>query len=119
MNIYDEYKYHPEFLGIEISSPNQRSALDSTLLHIAARTGRVEHVKLLVEMGAQVNAIGDMGYTPLHDAALAKQRQSVELLLKLGADRSIRDEDGNTAADIARLNGDAELERLLRTTAGK
>jgi ankyrin repeat protein len=41
------------------------------------------------------------GATPLHLAARFDQRDTAELLLERGADRSARDADGRTPADVA------------------
>lgn len=113
-DIYADYEFHPEFLGIDISNPNQPGDMDSTLLHIVARSGKVEDLDILVAAGANVNALGDLGFSPLHDAVSANRVDSVVALLRLGADRSLRDEDGQTPLDVARIHGFDELSKLLR-----
>ena len=52
--IIRKYRTHPEFLGIEVSHPNQPGAVDDTLLHIAARTGAVDDIQVLVASGAAI-----------------------------------------------------------------
>ncbi len=92
---------HPEFLGINIEHVDERSALDNTMLHLAAGTGALSDITLLVQHGADLNAPGDLGYTPLHMAVLMKQKFSLKLLLELGADHNIRNEFGQTPKDLA------------------
>jgi ankyrin repeat protein len=43
------------------------------------------------------------------EAALNGQTEMVDLLLEHGADRTMRDEKGQTAGDYARQNGHAAL----------
>jgi len=58
-----------------------------SLLHQAAESGDIETVKLLVSEGADVNAKGRYGYTPLYRAAAAdKNGEVVEFLISHGAD---------------------------------
>jgi ankyrin repeat protein len=111
--IFAAYKRHPEFLGTSITDVNQRGAFDSTLLHIAARTGNVEHVKALIELGADVNIRGDLENTPLHDAALCGQADVAVLLLSLGADPKLKNEFDQTALDVAQLGNKVEVSKVL------
>ena len=87
--VIKKYQGHPEFLGIDIVDPNQPGAVDDTLLHLTARTGDLEGIEVLIASGAQVNAIGDLGNTPLHQAAMMGKVDSVRKLLQLGADSSL------------------------------
>lgn len=112
--IIKKYAGHPEFLGLEITDPNQPGAMDDTLLHIAARKGELEDVKILVECGAKVNVIGDIGNTPLHGASAKGLREVVEFLLANGADPSIKNEFGETAADWAKTENHDDVVRLLK-----
>ncbi len=64
-----------------------------TCLHIAAFTGNLRAVQLLVREGLDVNAKGDMGYTPLHYASTA---EVFEFLLASRADSSIVNEFGQS-----------------------
>ncbi len=81
-------------------------------LHSAAAARSVPIARLLLERGAPVNArqgTGGLGFTPLMEAALNAQTEMVDLLLEYGADRTMRDEKGQTAGDHARQNGHAAL----------
>lgn len=100
-NVFKKYKDHPDFLGVQIVDPNQRGAVDDTVLHIAIRKGALNDIKILVSHGADINLAGDLGYTPLHMAALTNQVSSVQLLLSLGANPTILNEFSQTLLQVA------------------
>jgi ankyrin repeat protein len=114
-SVFDKYRTHPEFLGLELTDPNQRGAVDDTVLHLAARTGAIEDMKVLIDAGADVNIAGDLGNTPLHQAAMMDQFESVKFLLKCGAKKQLKNEFDQTPLDVAELNENAEIIRLLKT----
>lgn len=79
----------------------------------AAALGSVDVVKLLIDAGANVNAVNRKnGLTPLH-RAVASGPAMVELLLESGARPDVSDQDGVTPLDAAREVGDTEAIRLL------
>jgi ankyrin repeat protein len=108
-----KYATHPEFLGIELTDPNQPGAVDDTLLHIAARTGAIDDIAILVSVGASVNAVGDLGNTPLHHAAMAGEVAAVKKLLALGADPRLENEFNQTPLQVAELGGYREIVAIL------
>jgi ankyrin repeat protein len=102
--------------GGEVRTP-ARNEMKVQPLHaaIAARNGEV--VALLLERGADANARQQIGYTPLMGAASAGRDDMVDLLLARGADPASPNDDGKTAADIAREHGHTKLaERLTRAS---
>src|SRR5579859_1165271 len=113
--VIKKYQSHPQFLGISLADPNERGALDDTMLHIAASMGVVEDIAVLVAGGASVNVAGDLGYTPLHQAAMSGHTSAVRKLLSLGADPKIKNKFDQTAADTAELGGHSEVARILRS----
>jgi ankyrin repeat protein len=60
------------------------------LIHIAARSGDLDTVKLLLEEGVNPNLLGDMGCTPLHYARMEAKADVADLLLSRGASLSIK-----------------------------
>jgi len=60
---------------------------------------------LLIENGADVNAVGDMGQTPLHVAVGKENRAVIDALLKAGAKLDVISEFGKTALDEAQEKG--------------
>jgi uncharacterized protein len=70
-------------------------------------------VRLLIERGADVNAVQTAGYRPLHQAAVTGREDLVRILLDAGADKTARCDRGKTPADYARERGfDAVAEML-------
>ena len=111
--VIDRYRSHPEFLGMDIVDVNQPGAVDDRLLHIAASTGAIEDIEVLVSAGASINVPGDLGYTPLHAAAMGAHLSSVRKLLDLGADPLLTNEFGETPAKVAQQLGHIEIARFL------
>ena len=91
-----------------------RSSFGGTALHDSMFQKNLEIVKLLIDAGYDVNAIGPAnGYTPLHDAVWANNLGAAKLLLQHGADKTIKGKDGLTPLDKAKKENKAELVKLL------
>ena len=84
-------------------------------LHSAASARNLEAARLLLEHGApgMVNARQQGGWVPLHAAAQNGDRPMVELLLQHHADPRLANDEGKTAAIVAREKGHEELVDLL------
>jgi ankyrin repeat protein len=88
-------------------------------IHDAAFWGNIEAVKQHLAEGADVNAKGEKGETPLHGAAFTGRMEVVELLIENGADVNAKDEDGGTPLLYVTLSGHKETADLLRKHGGK
>jgi len=88
-------------------------------IHDAAFWGNIEAVKQHLAEGADVNAKGEKGETPLHGAAFTGRMEVIELLIENGADVNAKDEDGGTPLLYATLSGHKEIADLLRKHGGK
>ena len=85
-------------------SANQTRYSDLTPLHYVCRGDKGEQVgkvKMLLQLGAEVNAIGPKGRSALHYASIGGYVDSIKLLLASGADKNIRDTTGMTPLDMA------------------
>ena len=74
-------------------------------LHSACVAGQGAIVALLLKAGAKVNIIQSGGYTPLMAVASLGNDPVVDLLLEYGADKTVKSDDGRTAADFAEAAG--------------
>ncbi|MGL5885584.1 MAG: ankyrin repeat domain-containing protein [Bombilactobacillus sp.] len=92
---------------------NQHGMSGDTMLHIAAWNGCVEDIEKLILVGADINSIGDLGNTPLHQAILFEKIESVKLLLNYNINANIKNESGETIYEMAKRNGNKEIINLL------
>lgn len=94
-------------------------------LGLACFFGHVDAAKVLLEHGADVNALSKNEHVQtaaIHAAAASNDQGSgestryelVELVLEHGADPNLRQGGGFRAIDAARQNGDTRVEQLLR-----
>lgn len=77
----------------------QTSRNPQTCLHIAASSGRLAFMSVLLSHGADVNnRAPDSGFTPLHSAAshAPNPEKTIKLLLDMGADPNLQDKRGST-----------------------
>jgi ankyrin repeat protein len=104
--------------------PSRANAFGDDGFHpvgLACFFGHVEAAKLLMERGADVNALSrnDQIQTAAIHAAAASQTDEttrfelVKLALEHGADPDLPQGSGFRAIDAARQNGDSRVERLL------
>lgn len=85
----------------------------SAPIHYAIFAQRPEFLKLLVDLGANINARDNTGDTPLSLAAKRGDLASIRYLLSCGADRTSKNNDGKTALDHALRLGHAEAAKIL------
>ena len=71
-------------------------------LQSAAAAGNVPALLALLAQGAQVNAAGEGGWTPLMFAAACGQPQALQALLAAGADACLMNREEETARSIAK-----------------
>ena len=99
------------------ADPNARTADGTTPLMMAAGLGyrtfrphtprgprmppAEEAVRVLVEAGAEVNAVNEADFTPLHAATFRGLNEVVRYLVEQGADIDARDYRGRTAFRLA------------------
>ena len=82
-------------------------------LHTAAIHGQLEIARMLLDAGAEVDALDSDASTPLHDAALRGHAEVVALLLERGADVHRRDFNGAYSLSFAVSGGDTTVIRQV------
>lgn len=83
-------------------------------VHLAAASNYLGALQALLERRPQdVDAKTNIGITPLMMAATEGHAEAVRLLLKYGADRTLKDDEGLTAKDVAVKNRNEDLVPLL------
>ncbi|GAB2279770.1 Ankyrin repeat domain-containing protein 2B [Dionaea muscipula] len=88
-----------------------------TALHFACGYGEVKCAQVLLEAGAKVDALDNNKNTALHYAAGYGRKDCVALLLASGAAVTLQNLDGKTAIDVAKLNNQNEVLKLLEKDA--
>jgi hypothetical protein len=94
-----------------------RDGWSGTPLMYAASWGHGEIVAELLQSGAAVNGRSRMRQTPLMHAAASGHKIIVEHLIACGADKTLLDEDGRSATDLARKHGYAQLASYIDSAA--
>ena len=105
-----------QFLLENGTNPNHMNWHRTTVLHQFASEGDIAKARLLVEHGADIDAIDDeYRSTPLGMAARWGQRAMVELLLDHGADRNAAGAPWATPVAWARRKGHRDVETMLQS----
>jgi len=104
-------------LGSSLSTLSKNQMANQPLhAALAGKTDR-ELVGMLIERGADVNARGGAGVTPLHLAASRGDGVLCEVLIKKGADPAATMDDGATPSDIAAKRGHAAVAEQIQRPA--
>jgi hypothetical protein len=88
-----------------------------TALHFACGYGEDKCALVLLEAGAKVDALDKNKNTALHYAAGYGRKECVALLLENGAAVTLQNLDGKTPIDVAKLNNQHEVLKLLEKDA--
>lgn len=109
------YAGYPEDMGVMIDS---RTKDGESPLHWMASLGDHVGIRLLVEAGANVNAVDKDGNTPMHEAVLRRHVSAVKALLESGADLGRKNDVGQTSLDIANSDRYQPMIAVLRDGRG-
>jgi ankyrin repeat protein len=87
-------------------------------LHRAAEFGRVEIMTMLLDAGADINAVNGSRYTACHIAILNNQFDALRLLVERGANLGVVDSNGRSLLSIVSAYVKDELFVILLLDAG-
>jgi len=100
---------HP---SCDVNIENHRG---STPLHKAASKGFPAIVRLLLDHGANVDAVDSSERTPLHWACFYGHTEVARVLLLFGPAIEITDKTGLTASDLASQRGNFQIQSCIET----
>lgn len=98
----------------EGAAVNEADEDGRTALHFACGYGELPCAKVLLEHKASVNSVDNNKNTPLHYAAGYGEKACVQLLLDSGASLTDKNDDGKTPLEVAQLNDQSEIAKLLQ-----
>jgi len=87
---------------------------ENPVLCLASAFGSFESVKKLIELGANVNAKTQQGYTPLMLATIINNKDIVTLLISHGANINMVSKNGETALSLAKKMGYTKLAEMIK-----
>jgi cytohesin len=118
-NIFDAvYSGHLQtanaLLAREKALARATNSFGASALEVAARTGREDMLKLLLDKGAPADwAAPRSGWTALHVAAFFNQARAAELLIRRGASVEAADGSGLVPLHLAAARGSTDVAALL------
>jgi hypothetical protein len=103
---------------------NVTSRWDGTALIAAAHLGHHEVVKILIDAGAPLDHVNNLGWTAAIEAVVLgdggeNHQRTLDHLIAAGADLAIADRGGNTPLDLARSRGYIRMATLIEAAGGK
>jgi ankyrin repeat protein len=117
----------PEMVSLALELGNRpdliTSVYDGTALIAAAHLGHHEVVRRLIEGGAPLDHVNNLGWTALIEAVILGDGgpdhvQTVRHLVEAGADVTIPDRDGVTPLQHAEGRGYEAIAEIIRTAGG-
>jgi quinoprotein dehydrogenase-associated probable ABC transporter substrate-binding protein len=82
-------------------------------MFLPSSTRPIDIAKGLIERGANVNTQSTKGVTALMIAATHNNPPMIGLLMESGADASLKNDQGQTATDVAEMNGNIESAQAI------
>lgn len=114
-NIFNRCQQTASWIGLKINSINDRNDFGDTPLHTVCSWGDVRAARMLLDAGADPNAKGDQGATPLFNAIISRKAELVQVLLDNGASKGEKIFGDTSPFEYARsTRADAAVLRLLR-----
>lgn len=100
------------------ANPNALDKGKNTAVLMAAYHSKRDMVRRLIELHADVNILGSIGFTPVGVAAMRGDIEIIKMLIGAGARLDVRDYSGNTPLlNAIRFQRDANMRILLNAGA--
>lgn len=96
---YEIQELFQNYPSLSIDSQDENG---NTFLIMAAQTGNIDVVNLLLSRNANVNVQNNEGNTALHYAIAYAQNDVADLLLSQGAFQNLKNKEGKTPWDMSR-----------------
>ena len=111
-------------LRLGASAKQITSRYDGTALIAAAHLGHDAVVKMLIEAGAPLDHINNLGWTALIESIVLgdggkRHTASLQALVKAGANVNLADRSGRTPLTLAKGRGYTEMTKILEAAGGK
>lgn len=111
-------------LEIGASAKNITSPYDGTALIAAAHLGHVEVVQILIEAGAPLDHINNLGWTALIESIVlgdggTRHTETLKALVNAGANVNIADRNSQTPLFLARSRGYEKMVSIIKSSGGR
>ena len=113
-----------EALKLGASARNVTSRYDGTALIAAAHLGHAEAVRVLIQAGAPLDHVNNLGWTALIESIVlgdggARHTDTLRALVEAGASVNLPDREGRTPLALARRRGHAAMADLLERAGAR
>eukprot|EP00889_Picochlorum_renovo_P000747 jgi/Picre1/27777/NNA_000741.t1 len=95
------------------ADPDMKDEEGRTALHFASGYGELECMEALLDAGADINAVDENKNTALHYSAGYGNKEATELLVKKGVDKALKNAEDKTAKEVAEMNDQEDVAKLL------
>ena len=111
-------------LALGASAKNVTSRYDGTALIAAAHLGHADVVRTLIQAGAPVDHVNNLGWTALIESIVLgdggpRHTETLRVLMEAGANVHLPDRSGQTPLSLARARGYETMVRLLQNAGAR
>jgi len=99
--------------GISLNEAAPDLSYQQTFVHLAARCGNIECLRLVLELGGNVSVVDSFSNTPLHIASVHGHIDAVMLMIESGANMSAANKQGLQPIHMAASNGHVNVLQTL------
>ena len=122
--VADELQTLKVALSIRCSPKNISSRYDGTALIAAAHLGHAEIVRALIQAGAPLDHVNNLGWTALIESIVlgdggARHTATLKALVEAGANVNLADRNGQTPLALARTRHYGEMVKILERAGAR